>query len=369
MITIQEKKHCGQFNTTTMLQWAGRGRSAILPISPEVAFQSLPAPPGRAQVVALLAWAVQTAEEHGILQVVKQTAVRASFLAAVRVAEVFLAREEEPTMGAPLELEGTPSESWSGKRREAPLVVSPHPRKQKLGRLRLWRSCRGQGLGQPMRAAQRSAPMLAQPMENSCCFDGHQWMLRWAGETVRQRNLKGWRYIAFLLQHPGEEVHVLDLLALTDAQPLPSRAGVTGVSAAQLATQGLRTTRELEEHPSCDAAARTAYRLRLRELEEQELEAAQDNDTFRLAAVHTEREFLLSEIAEGYGYRAHARAGGDTAEKARKAVTNRIRDALARVQHGHPALWQHLFTSLQTGTWCAYRPVAPVKWIWVEEKK
>src|SRR5215471_17725405 len=58
----------------------------------------VPIDPSASQVniVALLAWAVRTADEHGILEVVEQTTARSSFLAAVQAAEAFLLGEEGP---------------------------------------------------------------------------------------------------------------------------------------------------------------------------------------------------------------------------------------------------------------------------------
>jgi SAM-dependent methyltransferase len=48
--------------------------------------------------------------------------------------------------------------------------------------------------------------------------------------------------------------------------------------------------------------------------------------------------------------------------RARKAVTARLRDAIARVGRQHPALGRHLTDTVSTGTWCAYTPPTPVDW-------
>lgn len=45
---------------------------------------------------------------------------------------------------------------------------------------------------------------------------------------------------------------------------------------------------------------------------------------------------------------------GDDAERARKTVGARIRDALRRIETVHPALAAHLATHVQTGTYCRY---------------
>jgi hypothetical protein len=59
---------------------------------------------------------------------------------------------------------------------------------------------------------------------------------------------------------------------------------------------------------------------------------------------------------------ADAHADPHRAERAREAVTARVRDAIARVGRQHPALGRHLTDAVSTGTWCAYRPPTPVDW-------
>jgi hypothetical protein len=198
---------------------------------------------------------------------------------------------------------------------------------------------------------------------NGCQFDGRRWTLRFAGTTVTQRNLKGWHYLTFLLQRPHEEVHVLDLLQLTDAQPGRARAGLTDASADHLAAQGLRATRGLDERVTIDAAASAAYRQRWVELQDELAEAERWNDPARAAKLRAEVDFLATELAARYGSHGHTRTSCEAAEKARKAVTNRLRDAIAKLRHAHPALWQHLGTSLKTGAFCSYQPAHPTRWL------
>jgi hypothetical protein len=199
---------------------------------------------------------------------------------------------------------------------------------------------------------------------NECRFDGRRWALRFAGTTVTQRNLKGWRYLTFLLQRPHEEIHVLDLLQLTDARPGPVYAGLTDAAVDRLAAQGLRATRGQGERVTIDAAARAAYRQRWVELQDELADAERFNDPARAAALRAEGDFLAAELAAGYGSRGRARTASETAEKARKAVTNRMRDAIAKLQYIHPALWRHLGTSLKTGAFCSYQPPHPTRWVW-----
>jgi hypothetical protein len=53
---------------------------------------------------------------------------------------------------------------------------------------------------------------------------------------------------------------------------------------------------------------------------------------------------------------------GSPAERARTAVTTRIRDAIRRIRQADPDLGEHLARSVRTGTFCVYDPVTPVHW-------
>jgi hypothetical protein len=58
-----------------------------------------------------------------------------------------------------------------------------------------------------------------------------------------------------------------------------------------------------------------------------------------------------------------AEEGADRdAERARKAVTNRIRQSIARIASTHATLGVHLANTVHTGTRCAYTPEWPVRW-------
>ena len=49
-------------------------------------------------------------------------------------------------------------------------------------------------------------------------------------------------------------------------------------------------------------------------------------------------------------------------ERARKAVTNRIRQTVARIAAVHHTLGLHLRNAVQTGTRCTYTPERPTRW-------
>jgi len=52
----------------------------------------------------------------------------------------------------------------------------------------------------------------------------------------------------------------------------------------------------------------------------------------------------------------------DTSDRARKAVTSRIRESSARITTEHPALGIHLENAIRTGVFCSYRPERSPDW-------
>jgi hypothetical protein len=111
-----------------------------------------------------------------------------------------------------------------------------------------------------------------------------------------------------------------------------------------------------------DAKARAQYRARLEDLEEEVTSADADNDPERASRARAEREFLLAELAAPVGLGGRSRPVLDPAERARKAVSGRIHDALDHVEVSHPALGRHLRRSVRTGTFCVYDPAEPTVW-------
>jgi hypothetical protein len=166
-------------------------------------------------------------------------------------------------------------------------------------------------------------------------LDGEVWTLRYAGRTIRLRDSKGLRDLAVLLARPGEQTHVSELTRA---------AGRPGPDVGPLA----------------DRRALAAYRERLRRIDA-ELDSAEAGaaDT---EALSREREALLAELSATTGLGGRPRMAGSATERMRKAVTYRVRHAIARVDDAHPELGRHLRASVRTGIWCSYAPEHRVDW-------
>ena len=111
-----------------------------------------------------------------------------------------------------------------------------------------------------------------------------------------------------------------------------------------------------------DRQAQTDYKQHLASLREEFTEAERNHDLVRTARLQQEINFITTELAGAYGLRGHARKTADAAERARKAVANRIKESLAKMRKPHPSLWLHLFNTLKTGTFCSYTPEQPTVW-------
>src|SRR5262249_36697034 len=160
--------------------------------------------------------------------------------------------------------------------------------------------------------------------------DGDVWTIAYEGKGLRLKDAKGVQYIARLLRQPGKEFHCADLAAGGETES--AHGGAADAIAAGLGDAG----------EVLDAPARAAYRQRLRDLEAERAEAIQWADTGRADKLRGEIEFLREELSAAYGLGGRARKAADTSDRARKAVTSRIRESIERIGTEHPALAQHL---------------------------
>ncbi|MDD7942941.1 AAA family ATPase [Actinomycetospora lutea] len=167
--------------------------------------------------------------------------------------------------------------------------------------------------------------------------DGELWRVRHGATTVHLPDLKGLADLAALLARSGRDVHVLELAGAAE--------------------------HDREGGPLLDATARAAYRRRLAELDNDLASARSDHDNGRSARADAERTALLEQLREAAGLAGRERPlGAGTTERARKAVSARLREAIQRVGTVLPELGAHLDRSVQTGTHCRYDPREPMSW-------
>ena len=111
-----------------------------------------------------------------------------------------------------------------------------------------------------------------------------------------------------------------------------------------------------------DSSARRRYEERIRELQQAVDEAEADNDYVRAERAQAEFDTLVEHLAAAVGRGGKTRRAGASAERARSAVTQRVRAAIRQLDGLHPALGRHLHASIKTGLYCSYQPERPTVW-------
>ena len=199
------------------------------------------------------------------------------------------------------------------------------------------------------------------PAPNSFRPEGDYWTVSFAGATCRLKDSRGLHYIAYLLQHPHKEFHVVSLISVP--------GGLSGKAPDAYPVQDPHLSLDhIEEFSDAgeilDPQARAAYKQRVSELQEELTEAQQFHDLGRSEQLAAEIDFLTHELASAVGLGGRARRVGSPAERARVNITRAIKIALRKISEHHAALGQHLATTIKTGTYCSYTPDVrmPITW-------
>jgi class 3 adenylate cyclase len=184
-------------------------------------------------------------------------------------------------------------------------------------------------------------------------LDGHFWTISYEGRTVRLRDARGMRYLALLLQHPGRELHVNEIIRLV--------LGETSEGTARH-DPDVDTSNDLgHAGVLLDGRARDEYRSRLAELREEIADAERANDIGHAARLRSELDALGEQLVAA----ARGRKASSHAERARLTVTKGIKTALEKIADSHPDLGRHLAATIRRGYFCVYQPDPrrPITWL------
>ena len=186
---------------------------------------------------------------------------------------------------------------------------------------------------------------------------GDYWTIRFRGQLAFLRTSRGLDCLALLLRHPGREFHVIEL-----AGQLIGRAPVSGRSA--LITHGWQGGLLSDVGPVLDAQAKTQYKHRWEDLRRDLEEAERDENPIRAERARNEIDALAKQLASAVGFGGQDRRIGSATERARSAVTKRIKNAINRIGADSPSLRRHLAARIKTGYFCSYNPHPehPVVW-------
>jgi hypothetical protein len=199
--------------------------------------------------------------------------------------------------------------------------------------------------------------------ESSFVRQGDYWTIRYHGHTAFLKATRGLQCLACLLRTPGREFHVSELLAnLLEAPVAASEA----IASGRLREDGghCTTARRNDGSPILDAQAKAEYKRRLNELRQDLGEAEQFNDPGRAAKTQDEMNAIAQHLASAIGLGGRDRKTSSEAERARCAVTKRVKQAIQRIGDANSLLGHHLTARIRTGYFCSYNPHPdrPVAW-------
>jgi TolB-like protein/tetratricopeptide (TPR) repeat protein len=166
--------------------------------------------------------------------------------------------------------------------------------------------------------------------------DGDVWHLGFDGLALQLIDMKGFHDLAQLIARPQEPIHCLDL------------AG--------------RSSESSGDDVMLDARARRELTARVKALQAEIDEAEDFHDTGRAERAREELDRIVSTLSQALGLAGKPRRLGGAVERARTAVTWRIRSAIRKAIAVHSSLGRHLENSVRTGTYCTYAPEKPLDW-------
>jgi TolB-like protein/Tfp pilus assembly protein PilF len=171
---------------------------------------------------------------------------------------------------------------------------------------------------------------------NSFLKESGIWKFSFDGYVVQTQEVKGFYDIQKLLIQPGQVFHCSELMG---------------------------SVIDDKGEKMIDEKARREYQRKILELQGEMEEAELHSDFAGLKRLHEDYDQMIDHLSQSLGLKGRIRVTGSTVEKARSAVTWRIRSAIARIEQYHPFLGGHLSNSIKTGTLCSYKPDREIHWI------
>lgn len=208
-------------------------------------------------------------------------------------------------------------------------------------------------------AESHSISTLLHPFEEAVFMrQGDYWTIGYQGRVAILKATRGLECLCHLLRNPGRDVHVSELLARRLDVPAPSLLN-------GLREIGVHVMPRFEDAgPILDSQAKAQYKRRIDELRNDLEEAERFHDSYRATRARSEMDAIAEQLAVAIGLGNRHRSSSSEAERARSAVTKRIKEVIHRLEKVIPPLGQHLAVRIKTGYFCSYNPHPdrPVAW-------
>ncbi|MCM4163189.1 MULTISPECIES: hypothetical protein [unclassified Arenibacter] len=169
------------------------------------------------------------------------------------------------------------------------------------------------------------------------CFvkEGGVWKFSFDGSLIQTPEVKGFYDLQKLLMQPGQVFHCAELMG---------------------------SLLEEKGEKMIDEKSRREYQKKILELQSAIEEAEMQSDYGNLKTLHEEYDMMIEHLSQSLGLKGRIRETGNVVEKARSAVTWRIRNAIAKIELYHPFMGAHLSNAIKTGTFCSYKPDREMLW-------
>jgi hypothetical protein len=161
---------------------------------------------------------------------------------------------------------------------------------------------------------------------------GRMWTLTFDGKTAYLPEANGLLHIWHLLQCPGQPILAVEL-----------RAAAAG-GAISLGSNG----------EVLDTNAILNYRRRLKDVRGALSDAERNNDRGLIELLQGEQDQITAQLRSGLGIGGKKRDANDDVERARKAVSKAIADAVKAIRKSHSPLADHLQRSIDRGRLLSY---------------
>ena len=211
-------------------------------------------------------------------------------------------------------------------------IMNVNPYKGKTNLLPFWEYMSGKKLSLTQRVFTRAAE--TQP--NFFLKENDRWQICFEGHVIHLTEVKGFYDLARLLKNAGKQFHCAEL----------NKGGVI-----------------TEAVPVFDEKAKRNYQEKIQELQQEIKWSEDNNDLERTSLLKKEYDEIVEHLSASLGIGKKIRKTNDSMDKARSAVTWRIRTAIEKIGHAHPALGKHLALSVKTGIFCTYSPEKNQNWL------
>jgi TolB-like protein len=163
------------------------------------------------------------------------------------------------------------------------------------------------------------------------------WELSYKGKTVFLSDKKGYHDLLKLLEFPDEKYTASELMG----------------SKINIERKAL----------VIDEKAKKEYQQKLRSLQAEIDEYDERNDYENLKSARESYDSLLDHLTQSLNLKGGRKKFQDSGDKARSAVTWRIRNAIKTIQTANYELGKHLSASITTGNLCSYSPEIKIDWV------